>query len=122
MKSTGDGSSTSYFRTGNISGTGIVVGNGSSAVVGQLPDPEHPELIDGLNNLIELLAQHKDSVEDESGLRESIVEARQEVEKPTPRWAFVRTLLKGVAASVTGVQALTDAVGNILTIVSKIAH
>jgi hypothetical protein len=122
MTKRGDGSSISHFITGDVSGTGIVIGNESSVVIGQSPEPMQPELIRSLDKLIELLEQYESSIEDEPGLRESIMEARREIGKPMPRWAFVRTLLRGIAASVAGVSALTDAVGNILTIVSKASH
>lgn len=122
MKNADYSSSNSYISTGDVAGTGIVIGNGSSVNIGQSPEPTQPELIRSLDELIALLGQYEGSIEDESGLRESIMEARREIGKPTPRWAVVRTLLRGIAAGVTGVAALTDAVGNILAIVSKASH
>jgi hypothetical protein len=122
MTNTDDDRSASYFSTGDVTGTGIVIGNESSVVIRQSPQLMQPELIRSLDKFVELLEQYEGSIEDASGVRESVMEVQQEIGKPMPRWAFVRTLLKGIAASVAGVATLTDAIVNVLTIASKAPH
>jgi hypothetical protein len=114
--------SASYRNIGDVTGTGIVIGDGSSSsvVIGQSLSPIQTELSEKLDDFMDLLTRHEDSVEDARGMRESLVEAQREARQPSPRWPVVRTLLRGIAASVSGVVALTDAMNNILTIIGRL--
>jgi hypothetical protein len=112
----------SDIRAGDVQGAGIVIGHGSSASVQQSLPPSQCEAIALLDEFLRLLASHESSVADASGIRESAVAARTEVGEPSPRWPVVRGLLRGIAAGVAGVSALTGAINNIQALVSHISR
>jgi hypothetical protein len=119
MTNKGNASSNSNTNI-SVSGTGIVIGDGSSVVVGQSPQPIQMELSVELGEFMNLLARHEDAVDDPPGIRECLMQAQREVAEPSPRWPIVRTLLRGIAASVSGAAVLTEAINNILVIVGRI--
>jgi hypothetical protein len=120
---TGKGDSGSSKSYGNITaqGTGIVIGDGSSAVVWHSPSPMQTELLRKLDDFMGLLARYEGSLEDASEVRESLMEAQREAAEPSPRWPVVRTLLRKIAVSVRRVATLTDAINGILEIVGHIS-
>lgn len=122
MTSKDDASSVSYNKIGDVTGTGIVIGDGSSSsvVIGQWLSPVQIELSRRLDEFMDLLAHHERSMDDAVGVRKSLMEAQREAGDPSPRWPIVRTLLRGIAASVNGVGVLTEAINNILVIVARI--
>src|SRR5450631_3137824 len=97
------------IHAGDVSGSGIVIGHGSSASVGPGLPPAQCDAIELLGQFIRLLDSFEDAVPDASDIHEAAAAAKTEAEKPSPRWGAVRGLLKGIAASVAGVSALTDA-------------
>lgn len=109
------------ISVGNIeNSTGIAIGHGSSASVNQLqPFAEH-ELISLLDEFIRSLRIHSTSIPDAQDVREAAVAARAEVAKPSPKWHVISGLLTRVAAGVTSVAALTDAINNIQALVARI--
>lgn len=113
------GNSVSY-RNIRARGTGIVIGDGSSVVMGQSLSPMQSELLGKLDEFMDLLAHHEDLIEDASDVSESLMAAQREAAKPSPRWPVVRTMLRGIAASVSRVATLTDAINSILEIVGRI--
>jgi hypothetical protein len=117
MRNQENGDVGSGIKAGDIQGTGIVIGHMSSASVNQFqrPDPEH---VAGLvDEFIQLLSRYESSIVDAAGIRESAVAARDELTEPSPRWPIVRGLLKGIAAGVAGVSALSAAVNNIQALI-----
>ena len=84
----------SPITVGDVEGTGIVIGHGSSAVVAQ-QSAALAEAVELLDDIIRQLVLHQDSVPDPEGLLESAQEARSELAEPSPRWSVVRGLLPG---------------------------
>jgi hypothetical protein len=109
----------SRIKVGDIKGTGIVVGHGSSAVVAQLPAAQI-EAVELLDDIIRQLVLHHDSVPDPEGVLESAQDARSELAVPSPRWSVVRGLLRGVAAGVVGISALADAVDKVQAVIAHL--
>lgn len=108
------------INVGNIENSyGVAIGDDNVVKIGSSAAP--PALSDlhaALERLLELLDSHKDAVEDAAGVRESVIEAKCEIEKPSPRLSIVRTLLAGIKASVAGVATLTEAINNIQVLVN----
>ena len=86
------------------------------------PPPARDELITLLNAFIESLGPYGDSLSDSPDILEAAEATRAEAEKQSPRWGVIRTWLKGIAASVASVAALTDAINNLQALVDRIAH
>lgn len=109
----------SRIKVGDVKGTGIVIGHGSSAVVAQLPAAqiEAGELLD---EVIQQLELHRESVPDPEGLLESAQDARSELAEPSPRWSVVRGLLRGVAAGVVGISTLAEAVDKVQALIAHL--
>lgn len=109
------------ITTGNVQGTGIVIGHGSraSGAPDQLSSAQH-DAAAMLDEFIRLLDTHQSSVADAADIRESAAAARAELVEPSPRWHIVRGLLRGIAAGVTGVSALTEAINNIRALVEHL--
>lgn len=120
MISGDNSSSTSYTHVGKAIGTGIVIGDNSSVVIGQTQHPMQVELLRKLEEFTDLLAFYESSVEDAPDVLDSLLEAQREVREPEPRWPMLRVSLRRIAASVSGVAALTEAVNNILALLSRI--
>jgi len=118
MKDQQDRSRASGINVGDVQGTGIVIGHGSSASVNQLPEQRHAAAL--LDEFIQLLARYEGSVADAAGVRESVTAAKAELAEPSPRWQAVRGLLRGIAAGVAGVSVLAEAVNNIQALVAHL--
>lgn len=110
------------IHTGDVRGRGIVIGHGSSASVGQALPPTQAQAIAMLDEFVRLLDSFESPVPDASDIREAAEAVKAEAEEPSPRWGIVRSLLKGIAASVAGVSALTDAIKNIQDLVAHISR
>lgn len=110
------------YRVGDVTGTGIVIGNhsSSSVITGQTLSPMQIELSRKLEEFIDLLASHESSVQDAPDVRQSLLKVQREVGVAEPRWGTVRKRLSGIAASVGGVAALTEAMNNILALLGRI--
>jgi len=109
----------SPITVGDVEGTGIVIGHGSSAVVTQR-SAALAEAVELLDDIIRQLVLHQDSVPDPEGVLESAQAARSELAAPSPRWPVVRGLLRGVAAGVVGVSALAEAVDKVQTLIAHL--
>jgi hypothetical protein len=109
------------ISVGNVRGTGIVIGHGSSAAVNQGLPREQYDAAKLLDEFLDLLQTHQNLVADAADVRQSVEVARAELADHSPRWHIVRVLLKGIAASVAGVSALAEAVNNIQTLISHIS-
>ena len=109
----------SRIRVGDVKGTGIVIGHGSSAVVAQLPAAQL-EAVELLDQIIRQLELRHDSVADPEGVLESAQDARSELAEPSPRWSVVRGLLRGVAAGVAGISTLADAVEKVQALIAHL--
>lgn len=106
------------IKVGDIENSyGVAIGEHNVVKVGYSQPPEPSELAAAFERFLELLDSHKGFVEDAAGVRESAIEVKSEIEKPSPRLAIVRTLLAGIKASVAGVAALTEAINNIQVLV-----
>jgi len=107
----------------NIVGHGNVVGDGSTSNVNitapsevHVSAPSAAELLAALDEFILALDQHKSAISDSRHVREGTAAARQEMAQSAPRWDLVRSILTGVAKSVSGVATLTTMITNILAI------
>jgi hypothetical protein len=120
MKDHQDGLPASDINVGDVKGTGIVIGHGSSASVKLRERSTQRDAVTLLDEFIQLLARHESSVADAAGVRESAAVAKAELAEPSPRWQVVRGLLRGIAAGVAGVSALADAVNSIQTLVTHL--
>lgn len=120
MSESPDRSSEHGISTGNVQGIGIVVGHHSSASVGPSLSATQQQLAMLLKEFTELLAHHAGDVPDAADVRESVQVAIRETEGPSPRWRFVRTLLKGIQASVAGASTLAAAITNMQTILDHL--
>jgi hypothetical protein len=109
----------SPITVGDVEGTGIVIGHGSSAVVAQLPAAQIAA-VELLDEVIRQLELHPDSVTDPDGVLESARDARSELAEPSPRWSVVRGLLRGVAAGVVGISTLADAVDKVQALIAHL--
>lgn len=109
----------SPITVGDVQGTGIVIGHGSSAMVAQRSAAvaEAAELLD---EVIRQLVLHRDSVPDAEGVLESAQDARSELAAPSPRWSVVRGLLRGVAAGVVGISTLAGAVDKVQALIAHL--
>ena len=107
------------IRTGDVHGLGIVIGHDSSVTVGQLP-PAQEKAVEMLEDFVRLLGLFEGAVPDASDIREAAEAAKVEAGEPSPRWGAVRGLLRGIAASVAGVAALTDAIKNVQDLVTHL--
>ncbi|HEY2279364.1 MAG TPA: hypothetical protein VGI00_13480 [Streptosporangiaceae bacterium] len=105
----------SAITTGDITGTGIVVGHSSSSYVSrdETLSPVHREVVAKLEEFIRLLDFNEALAEDPDEVRDLVNDAKEEAEKASPRWHVVRSLLKGTAASLTAGSALTQIIANI---------
>lgn len=110
------------IHAGDVSGSGIVIGHGSTASVGPGLPPAQRDAIELLSEFIRLLDSFEDAVPDAADIHEAAEAAKTEAEQPSPRWGAVRGLLKGIAASVAGVSALTDAIKNIQDLVAHLSR
>lgn len=110
------------ITVGDITGsTGIAIGNKVSVSVNQSPSPRE-ELIALLNAFIQSLGSYENALPNSPAVRAAAEAARAEAEKPSPRWRVIRSSLKGIAASVASVAALTDAINNLEALVAHIAR
>lgn len=106
---------------GNVQGTGVVIGHGSSASAApDQPSSAQHDAAGLFDSLIRQLEQYEDSVVDLADIRDLAEAARAEMLKPSPRRPVVRRLLEGVAARVAGVCALTEAINNIRVLVEHL--
>lgn len=113
-----DAALASGISTGDIQGVGIVVGHGSSASVAWPQPQAQLELVTLLDKFLDELERYEGSISDASGVRESAIEVKSEIGKPSPKWGLVRGLLRGISASVKNVDSLLEAVKNIQALVS----
>jgi hypothetical protein len=111
-----------YYSNITAQGTGIVIGDGSSVVIGHSPPPMQAELLGKLDDFMDLLARHEGALEDPSDVRESLMEAQHEAAEPSPRWTVIRALLGHIADSVKRIATLTDAINGIIEIVGHISR
>jgi len=77
------------------------------------------ELSKKLEEFTDLVAHHEGAVEDAPNVRKAVQEAQREVAQSAPRWPILHMLFRGIAASVSGVAALTDAMNGILTLLGR---
>jgi hypothetical protein len=120
MKDHQDKHRTSSINVGDVQGTGIVIGHGSSASIELSQPSEQRDVAALLDEFILLLMRNQNYVADAADIHESAAAARDEVEKPSPRWGVVRGLLTGIAAGVASVSVLAEAVDNILALVAHL--
>ncbi len=114
-------SNETHIRVGNIqNSTGIAIGNAAHTEVNFYEPTARDEVRTLLDDFIDLLTRYSDSLADCYSVRRSAIEARAEVARPSPKWQAVRRMLTTIAAGVAGVAALTDAVNNIQSLVTRI--
>jgi hypothetical protein len=110
-----------HIQMGSIqNSTGVAIGNGAHVTVSQYHPFEPDELRTLLDDFIRSLRLYNDSLPDPQAVLESAVEARAEVAQSSPRWDVVRRMLTGIAAGVSGVAALTEAINNIQSLMGRI--
>lgn len=117
MKDRDEGRQARTIKVGDVQGTGIVIGDGSSASINLPQSSVQRDAAAMLDEFIRLLETHQSSVADAPEIRESAAAARAELAEPSPRWPVVRGLLRGIAAGVAGVSALAGAINNIQALI-----
>lgn len=110
----------SGINVGDVHGTGIVIGNESSVSIETDRSTAQRDAAAMLDEFMRLLEVHQSSVADVADIRESAAVARAELAEPSPRWHVVRSLLRGAAAGVTGVSALTEAINNVQALIAHL--
>jgi len=110
----------SPITVGDIQGTGIVVGHGSSASVTHQWPTARAEAAELIDQIIRQLELQRDFLADPVGVLESAEAARSELAAPSPRWRVVRGLLRGVAAGVVGISTLADAVDKVQALIAHL--
>jgi hypothetical protein len=111
---------TSGISVGDIrNATGIVVGHGSASYVNTSSASTQHDALELLDKFILALAQHHTEIDDPAAIEASADLARTELERPSPRWHAVRSLLTGIATGVTSVSALTDLISRILALIPR---
>jgi len=120
MKDRGERRPASGISVGNVQGTGIVIGHGSSASIKLHQSSVQEDAAAMLDEFIRLLEIHQISIADASDIHESAVAAKAELAEPSPRWQIVRGLLRGIAAGVAGVSTLAAAINNIQALIAQI--
>jgi Family of unknown function (DUF5955) len=109
------------IRVGNIeNSTGIAIGDGARVEVNQSPTPNRGEVSALLDEFINLLDRYREALDDAEGVRQSAIEVRAEIARPSPKWQAVRRALASIATAVGGVAALTDAMNNIQALLAHI--
>jgi hypothetical protein len=108
----------SNFTVGDISNsTGIAIGPGARASVNQRSTVNAAEVIAMLDNLARKVDVYAASLEDAADIQESLLDARSEASRATPRWYRVREVLEHVQPFLAGAKALSDIVDNIRALV-----
>jgi hypothetical protein len=109
------------IRVGDISNsTGIAIGTGAQAIVNQRGWAARDGLSTLLSDFILSLGRYRDFLEDAGSVQEAAIDVRTEVARPSPKWQSVRSALTAIAASVTAVATLSDAINNIQALVERI--
>jgi hypothetical protein len=108
------------IAVGDVRGTGIAIGHGSSAAVTQMQPAAQAEAAALLEEIIRQLALHPDCAADPAGALECAEAAQSELRAPSPRWRMVGTLLKRVATGAAGVSALAEAVSKVQALVAHL--
>lgn len=110
------------ITVGDITGsTGVAIGTKVSVSVHSPPSPRE-EVIALLNAFMQSLGPYENTLPNSPAVRAAAEAARAEAEKRSPRWSVIRSSLRGIAASVASVAALTDAINNLEALVAHIAH
>jgi hypothetical protein len=120
MKNHEDSPPAGSIHVGNVQGTGITIGHGSSTSVELTQPPTQQEAIALLDEFIRSLARHENAVADAADVRKSAAAAKAELAGTSPRWQVVRTLLRKIAKGVAGVAVLAEAISNIQAIVAHL--
>jgi hypothetical protein len=111
------------ITTGDIrDNVGVAIGSGAHASVNSPSSSARAELIAQLDEFIQALGSYNNTLSNSDAIRESAEAVRAEVKRPSPSWPVIRTLLKGVAVSVSSVAALTEAINNLETLITHIAR
>ena len=121
MKDYGQRRRASSIKVGDVQGTGIVIGNGSSVSVELQQSHVQRDAAAILDEFLRLLEVHQGSVADAAEIREAAEVARAEVAGPSPRWHVVRAVLRGAATGVTSVSALAEAIDKIQALIAHMA-
>jgi hypothetical protein len=107
------------ITVGDISNSsGIAIGSHAQASASQPPPINAAEVIALLDDLARCVDAYAESLENAVDIRESLLVARNETARTTPRWDRVRDALKRVGPAVAGISALAQAVNNIWALVS----
>ncbi len=120
MGGTVNDDSNGRIRSVSIVGHGNVIGDNSSSRVNVHVTAPQQEALAALDEFIRKLDLYKNSVGDVHRVRQDALAARTEIAEPSPKRERIRSLLRGVAASVAGVAALSDLVNNVLSMVAHL--
>ena len=126
MKRDGNGRDGPITITGNAN---VVGDNSSASFIGDnasaradihTAGSQPGDALAALDEFIFRLAFYQGSLRDAQRIQEKALAARVEMTGSAPKWDKIRSILKGIAASVTGVAALTDLMNNVLSMVSHL--
>lgn len=107
------------FKIGVIKDSvGVAIGPNAHVSVDQQSAVNAAEVIMMLDDLARSVDTYAGSLENAADIRESLLDARREAARNTPRWNRVRDALKYVGPTVAGIGALSETVNNIWALVS----
>lgn len=99
----------------------LAAGDGATAIVGsQVNRPEISEARHEMRSLITLIQAHQREVPEAEQVQKSIIEARKELKRKKPDLEFVRRVFMAVAATVSGIDTLADAVTKIQALIAHL--
>lgn len=113
---------------GNIENSAVAFGRYSRAsnwaaanpLHEETANPLHKEAVNLLAQLIELLGPYQADIPEAEQVQESAVLVQDELDKEKPNRHLIRSLLAGIAASVSTVAALASAVDHIQDVVLRL--
>lgn len=110
------------ITTGNIEGTGIVVGHHSSASVQQSAGAGRDDVVALLNKFLAELNEDGLPQGSQESLRELAETARDLASEPTPKWHAVRSMVATIADHLPKASALTIIITNVQTLIGHLVH
>jgi hypothetical protein len=105
----------------HMEGSSLAAGDEATAIVGsQVNRSEISEARDEMRSLIALIQAHQREVPEAERVQQSIIEARKELKRKKPDLEFVRRVFIWVAATVSGVDTLADAVTKVQALIAHL--
>ncbi|HEY2519583.1 MAG TPA: hypothetical protein VGJ19_05695 [Streptosporangiaceae bacterium] len=110
------------ISTGDIQGTGIVVGHHSSAEVHQGAETGRDDVVVLLNEFLAKLNETDPPPANPENLRELAETARDLASEPKPKWHAVRSMVATIAEHLPKASALTIIISNVQSLIGHLLH